>query len=131
MEMKPITKSKLWSRINDLCREEKIIMSLTGISWHTIESTNSPNVVERNKYNIRYKSGGAAEVNFQLVCELYNLLWSRLESSRCLTDKEMKHGGYDKLGWERWYTPGSAMLAIIPYLDSRVRVTNNPAGLKI
>ena len=120
--------NELWRRINKLCEDGTTISSLTGRSWHTIESMNSPyNTGDKCKYRIRYKSGGTADVKVAELCELYHILW---KDGR-LTDEWMKNEGYKSLGWKRWFTPGSAMLAIIPYLDDRIVATKSPAGLKV
>ena len=115
-------------KIGELCENDETICSLTGRSWHKIESTKfSNNGI--GAYNIRYMSGGLAIVNYQSLWELYNLLWD--SDSKKLTNIEMEHGGYARLDWKRWYTPGSAMLAVLPYIDPQIMVTKNPAGLII
>jgi hypothetical protein len=115
-------------KIEELCENEETIFSLTERSWHKIESTKlSNNGI--GGYKIRYMSGGFAEVNHQSLWDLYNILWN--SDSKRLTNVEMERGGYAKLRWKRWFTPGSAMLAILPHVDPQIQVTKNPAGLII
>ena len=128
MNNQAITKDEFRMKIEELCENDETIYSLTGRSWHKIESTKlSNNGI--GGYKIRYMSGGLAEVNLQSLWELYNLLWN--SNSKRLTNVEMEHGGYARLRWDRWFTPGSAMLAILPYVDSQILVIKNPAGLLI
>jgi hypothetical protein len=128
MIQQAISNDEFRMKIEELCENGDTIYSLTEKSWHKIESTKISND-GLGHYHIRYKSGGFAKVNHQSLWELYNLLWN--SDSKWLTNVEMEHGGYERLRWDRWFTPGSAMLAILPYIDSQIRVTKNPAGLII
>ena len=128
MNKQAISKNEFRMKIEELFENDEQIYSLTGISSHKIESTKLSNN-DGGGYNIRYTSGGLAEVKHQSLWELYNLLWD--SDCKKLSNLEMENGGYARLGWKRWFTPGSAMLAILPYIDSQIQGTKNPAGLTI
>lgn len=130
------TPAFLWPKIKDLCDERKTIYSLTGRSYHTMESYShdSPHMGNRNTYVIRYKSGSPKTIKFSEICELYDLLWQRareINPPHDLTSKEMGDGLYKKMFNRSWNRPGSAMLAILPKLDNRIEVILRPAGIRL
>jgi len=48
-----------------------------------------------------------------------------------LFNSDMVNGGHNDVEMSTWHIPGSAMLAVIPHLDSEVTVNDSPrdAGL--
>ena len=139
MTSRPLNTSEfLWPKIVKLCNERARIESLTGRSSHTMVSFSpdeNPHRGDNMTYVIRYNFGSQQTVKFVEICELYDILWKRAKSvnppSITLTSKEMGDGLYEEMFNRSWNRPGSAMLAILPYLDDRIEVVRRPAGIRL
>ena len=119
-----LTDDELWAGIEKLCADKIVIESLTKRSHHTIVATKPAS----REYTIKYgKSGDNVNVKFWKVGKMYSML---CEAGR-LFNSDMVNGGHNDVEMSTWHIPGSAMLAVIPHLDSEVTVNDSPqdAGL--
>ncbi len=113
-----LSEEEMWKGIERLCNEEAVINSLSGSSHHKITAFSSAS----KSYTITYgPSGKSIDADFSKVYKMYSML---CENGR-LFNKDMENGGHDEIGMSSWNRPGSAMLAVIPHLDSEVQVYND------
>jgi hypothetical protein len=119
-----LTEDELWSGVEKLFSESTVVESLKRKSHHTIIATNPAT----KEYTIKYgKSGDPVVVKFWKVCKMYSML---CDAGR-LFNSDMKNGGHNEVDMSTWHIPGSAMLAVIPLLDSEVTINEDgpEAGL--
>ena len=119
-----LTEDELWSGIEKLLSESTVVESLKRKSHHTIIATNPAT----REYTIKYgESGNPVVVKFWKVCKMYSML---CDAGR-LFNSDMENGGHNEVDMSTWHKPGSAMLAVIPLLDSEVSINEDgpEAGL--
>jgi len=119
-----LTEDELWSGVEKLFSESTVVESLKRKSHHTIIATNPAT----REYTIKYgKSGDPVVVKFWKVCKMYSML---CDAGR-LFNSDMENGGHNEVDMSTWHIPGSAMLAVIPLLDSEVTINEDgpEAGL--
>ena len=110
-----LTDDELWAGIEQLCSSKTVIHSLNKSSNHEIVATRPAS----REYTLEYgKSGKPVDVEFWKVCKMYSMLYE--EGS--LTNTHMEEEGHALIDMASWNRPGSAMLAVIPLLDSDVHV---------
>jgi hypothetical protein len=118
-----LSDDELWKALEMLHRNDSEILSLTTRSSHRIVGV-SPS---SDAYTIKFTDGDEDKVEFWKVSKMYSML---CENGR-LFNSDMKKDGYLEIDMTEWHAPGSAMLAILPYLDFRITVHegSNEAGL--
>lgn len=93
--------------------EGETIRSLTGRSSHVVKSVDKASLT----YEIEYESGNRKTIKVE---ELYTL-YAHLYAHNKLTNEYMLENHEEVLGWKHWHAPGSAMLAILPHIDDKIR----------
>ena len=109
------TFEQLWDKFLGVTSRMSQIKSLTGRSWHKIISVDSSN----REYRIAYPTGNQKNISFK---ELYEMYCELMDNG--YLDCPYMAKNYRKVlkRWKAWTAPGSAMLAILPLLDERIRV---------
>ena len=118
-----LSEDEMWRGIEKLCRDDSVIDSLKKLSHHKITAISPAS----RTYTITYgRSGKSIEADFWKVYKMYSML---CENGR-IFNQDMVNGGHTEIGMKHWNRPGSAMLAVIPYLDPKVEVhQGREAGL--
>jgi len=113
---------EIWNKIPSLYKEGTIIHSLTGRKYHHIiwidETT--------QQYKIKYESGNTKKISIE---DLY-VLYSELYKIGSLTNSYMQQHCERLLDWSKWHAPGSAMFALLPFLDDNIQVQKGELHIK-
>ena len=120
-----LTADELWSRIQNIHKNQEQINSLSEREFHTIGSIDNIN----REYEVHYSgdSARAAKVDFNKIIKIYSMV----HDYGSLTNQDMEEFGHAEISMSAWNIPGSAMLAVIPYLDENISVSKygNKVGL--
>ena len=111
-----LSDAELWEGIRSLWQKGETIYSLAQRKEHTIVDVDEA----AKKYTIEYASGNRLPITLGELSALYRELYrsGELRGSYMNDPKNCRR----ILGWSSWNAPGSAMFALLPVLDKRIRV---------
>jgi len=113
-----LTEAQLIERIHQLCQERKQFISLVKRRQYL------PLYLDENdgRLAIRFQNGKVRKARVRDIFALYRELY-RL---RCLPRNYMRNPNNAKrvVGRSHWHAPGAAIYAIIPHLDTDIKVAD-------